>query len=120
SMLKSEREAASKTLVGPKPAKMGGDLKQFINDVKNALYCSKISSYAQGMALLAAANRTKEKGGFDFHMNLPDLPMIWRAGCIIRAAFLEEITKAFKTSPSLANLFMDDKFRAMLAEREAA
>jgi 6-phosphogluconate dehydrogenase len=120
SMLKAEREAASKALAGPKPAKMTGDLKGFINDVKHALYCSKISSYAQGMAMLAAANRTKEKGGFDFHMTLPDLPMIWRAGCIIRAVFLEEITSAFKKNPSLANLFMDEKFRAMLAEREAA
>src|SRR6185369_11016014 len=91
SMLKDERVAASNKLGGPKPAKFAGDVKQFVNDVKAALYCSKICSYAQGMALLAAANRTKEKGGFDFHMNLPDLPMIWRAGCIIRAVFLEEI-----------------------------
>jgi 6-phosphogluconate dehydrogenase len=88
--------------------------------VKAALYCSKICSYAQGMALLAAANLTKEKGGFDFYMNLPDLPMIWRAGCIIRAVFLEEITQAFKKNPSLPNLFMDEKFRKMLADREAA
>src|SRR5436305_9200221 len=120
SMLKPEREAASKVLGGPAPRPVGGELKQFINDVKDALYCSKISSYAQGMALLAAANRTKDKGGFDFHMNLPDLPMIWRAGCIIRAVFLEEITQAFKKNPSLPNLFMDEKFRKMLADREAA
>ncbi|MDB5297625.1 MAG: 6-phosphogluconate dehydrogenase, decarboxylating [Phycisphaerales bacterium] len=121
SMLKGEREAASKSLAGPKPSKLtGGDLKAFVDDVKAALYCSKISSYAQGMALLAAANRTKEKGGFDFHMTLPDLPMIWRAGCIIRAVFLEEITAAFKKNPGLANLFVDDKFRAMVAAREAA
>jgi 6-phosphogluconate dehydrogenase len=70
------------------------------------------------MALLAAANRSKEKGGFDFKMTLPDLPMIWRAGCIIRAVFLEEITQAFKKNPSLPNLFMDDKFKAMIAERQ--
>jgi 6-phosphogluconate dehydrogenase len=118
SMLKGEREAASKVLAGPQPAKMTGDLKQFINDVKNALYCSKISSYAQGMALLAAANRPKDKGGFDFHMNLPDLTMIWRAGCIIRAVFLEEITQAFKKNPNLANLFMDEKFKGMIAARQ--
>jgi 6-phosphogluconate dehydrogenase len=120
SMLKDERVAASKKLGGPKPAKFGGDVKQFVNDVKAALYCSKICSYAQGMALLAAANRSKEKGGFDFHMNLPDLPMIWRAGCIIRAVFLEEITKAFKTNPNLANLLIDDKFQQMIAARQEA
>lgn len=75
SMLKEERMAASKSLAGPAPKKMSGETKAFVNDVKAALYCSKIASYAQGMALLAAANRTKEKGGFDFNMNLPDLPM---------------------------------------------
>jgi 6-phosphogluconate dehydrogenase len=120
SMLKDERVAASNKLGGPKPAKFAGDVKQFVNDVKAALYCSKICSYAQGMALLAAANRTKEKGGFDFHMNLPDLPMIWRAGCIIRAVFLEEITKAFKTNPNLANLLIDEKFQSMIASRQDA
>jgi 6-phosphogluconate dehydrogenase len=88
--------------------------------VKAALYCSKIASYAQGMALLAAANRTKANGGFDFKMTLPDLPMIWRAGCIIRAVFLEEITQAFKKNPALPNLFVDDRFRAMVAERQEA
>ncbi len=115
SMLKDERVAASERLAGPKPAKLSADAKKFIDDVKAALYCSKICSYAQGMAALAAANRTKEKGGFDFKMTLPDLPMIWRAGCIIRAVFLEEITQAFKKNPSLPNLFMDDRFHAMIA-----
>src|SRR3712207_3980460 len=73
SMLKDERVSASEKLGGPKPVKFNGDVKQFVNDVKAALYCSKICSYAQGMALLAAANKPKDKGGFDFHMNLPDL-----------------------------------------------
>jgi 6-phosphogluconate dehydrogenase len=108
-------------LAGPQPKKLtGADLSSFVNDVKAALYCSKISSYAQGMALLAAANKPKDKGGFDFKMTLPDLPMIWRAGCIIRAVFLEEITQAFKKNPNLPNLFVDDKFRSMTADREAA
>ncbi len=120
SMLKGEREAASKQLSGPSPSKTTGDVKQFINDVKDALYCSKIASYAQGMALLAAANKTKEQGGFDFKMNLPDLPMIWRAGCIIRAVFLEEITQAFKKNPNLANLFLDEKFKQMVTARQDA
>jgi 6-phosphogluconate dehydrogenase len=53
-------------------------------------------------------------------MTLPDLPMIWRAGCIIRAVFLEEITQAFKKNPSLTNLLMDEKFTKMIADRQEA
>ena len=120
SMLKDQRVAASKTLTGPKPKKMTGDVKAFIQDVKDALYCSKICSYAQGMALLAAANKSTKDGGFDYKMTLPDLPMIWRAGCIIRAVFLEDITQAFKKNPSLINLLVDDGFNKKIAEREAA
>ncbi len=120
SMLKDERVAASKVLGGPKPKKFAGDVKAFIKDVKDALYCSKICSYAQGMALLAAANKSTEKGGFDYKMTLPDLPMIWRAGCIIRAVFLEEITKAFKENPSLANLLLDSRFKSMIDARQEA
>ncbi|HZL35669.1 MAG TPA: NADP-dependent phosphogluconate dehydrogenase [Tepidisphaeraceae bacterium] len=138
SEIKEQREAASKVLGGAQPRVIGvrcdryGPIEQFIdslypngiaqftNDVKDALYCSKICSYAQGMALLAAANMPHDKGGFDFHMNLPDLPMIWRAGCIIRANFLEEITKAFKQNPRLANLLMDRKFSEMIGSRQKA
>jgi 6-phosphogluconate dehydrogenase len=120
SMLKDQRVAASKSLKGPKPAKFAGDLKAFINDVKHALYCSKICSYAQGMAMLAAANKTVKDGGFDYKMTLPDLPMIWRAGCIIRAVFLEDITQAFKKNPSLVNLLVDENFNAKIATRQEA
>jgi 6-phosphogluconate dehydrogenase len=120
SMIKDERVAASKSLGGPQPKPFSGDLKQFVKDVKDALYCSKICSYAQGMAMLSAANKPKDKGGFDFHMTLPDLPMIWRAGCIIRAVFLEEITKAFKQNPNLPNLLMDAKFKEMISSRQDA
>ena len=120
SALKDERTAASKKLKGPKPAPISGDKQKLIDQIKAALYCSKICSYAQGMALLSAANRTKADGGHEYHMTLPDLPMIWRAGCIIRAVFLEEITKAFKDNPTLPNLLMDDKFAQMVAERETA
>jgi 6-phosphogluconate dehydrogenase len=121
SMIKDERVAAAKALGGPSPKPQSqADQKRFINDVKDALYCSKICSYAQGMAMLSAANKPRDKGGFDFHMNLPDLPMIWRAGCIIRAVFLEEITKAFKQNPNLSNLLMDAKFKDMINARQDA
>ena len=120
SMLKDQRTAASKTLAGPKPVKYSGDIKQLVQDVKDALYCSKICSYAQGMALLAAANKSVKDGGFDYKMNLPDLPMIWRAGCIIRAVFLEDITQAFKKNPDLVNLLVDENFNAKIAKRQEA
>jgi 6-phosphogluconate dehydrogenase len=120
SMLKDERVHASQQLTGPSPAKFGGDVQQFVKDVKDALYCSKICSYAQGMAMLAAANKPIEQGGFGYKMNLPDLPMIWRAGCIIRAVFLEEITQAFKKNPTLSNLLIDPKFEGMIAQRQDA
>ncbi|HMO25472.1 MAG TPA: NADP-dependent phosphogluconate dehydrogenase [Tepidisphaeraceae bacterium] len=120
SMIKNERVEASKLLTGPSPKKATGDTKQLIKDIKDALYCSKICSYAQGMALLAAANQPKDKGGFDYKIRLDDIPMIWRAGCIIRAVFLEEITQAFKKNPSLKNLLIDPKFKGMIADRQDA
>ncbi len=123
SMLKDQRVKASKLLTGPKPAgksRSGAPDKQLISDVKAALFCSKICSYAQGMAMLAAANKSVAEGGFDYKMTLPELPMIWRAGCIIRAVFLEEITQAFKKNPNLTNLLIDEKFTKMIADRQEA
>ena len=124
--LKVQRQAASESLKGPAPKKYSGDLKQFIRDVKDALYCSKICSYAQGMALIAAANRPipkdklKDPLGFGYNMKLPEIPMIWRAGCIIRAVFLEEITKAFQEQPDLANLLIHKRFAEMINTRQDA
>ena len=93
--------------------------------MKHALYCSKICSYAQGMAMLAAANAPKppegqgdrrRQFGMDYGMNLGDLARIWRAGCIIRAAFLDDITKAFQANPKLANLLLADKFKDAIVQ----
>jgi 6-phosphogluconate dehydrogenase len=126
--LKDQRVRASKELSGPAPGKQkfAGDVKQFVKDVKDALYCSKICSYAQGMALIAAANRpapkdkNKDAPGYGYGMNLPDIPMIWRAGCIIRAVFLSEITKAFQENPNLPNLMIHPRFQEMIAGRQDA
>jgi 6-phosphogluconate dehydrogenase len=129
SMLQDQRKAAEKVLPGPGAAKWTGDAKAFVNDVKAALYCSKICSYAQGMAMLAAANAPKppegkEIGGgqygMDYGMNLGDLARIWRAGCIIRAAFLDDITKAYQANPKLANLLLADKFKDAIGKNQAA
>ena len=125
--LKDERVAASQSLAGPRPSPQKGiDAKQFVKDVKDALYCSKICSYAQGMALIAAANRPTAKDkytgnpGFGYDINIPEIPMIWRAGCIIRAVFLEEITRAFREQPDLPNLLVHPRFREMIQQRQEA
>ena len=126
SALKDQRVRAAKELAGPSPKRFTGDIKQFVKDVKDALYCSKICSYAQGMALIAAANRpapkdrNKDAPGFGYGMNLPEIPMIWRAGCIIRAVFLDDIHKAFKDQPDLPNLLMHPRFKEMIATRQEA
>jgi 6-phosphogluconate dehydrogenase len=122
SMLQSERAAAEKIFPAPKSAKFTGDAKSFVNDVKAALYCSKICSYAQGMAVLAAANRPKPPAGGEldsstghaFGIRLDEMARIWRAGCIIRARFLDDITQTFRENSNLPNLLMAPKFSKML------
>jgi len=115
SMLKSQRVAASTMLNGPTSPAIKGDVKAFINDVRDALYCSKICSYAQGMSLLAAAN-----DAYHYGIRLDEMARIWKAGCIIRAVFLDEIKKAFQEEPGLANLLMATRFRQAFTPRQAA
>ncbi|MCL5946747.1 MAG: NADP-dependent phosphogluconate dehydrogenase, partial [Chloroflexi bacterium] len=74
-----------------------------------------VASYAQGMALLSAASHE-----YDFRLDLSELARIWKGGCIIRAQLLNEIQRAFQHQPSLANLLLDDQFRAQIREREQA
>jgi 6-phosphogluconate dehydrogenase len=115
SALKDERVKASRLLGGPKPTILKGDLKAFISDVRAALYCSKICSYAQGMAMLAVANKT-----YSYGIHLDEIARIWKAGCIIRAAFLDEIKKAFQEEPSLSNLLLAARFREAVNPRQDA
>src|SRR5439155_2577480 len=115
SALKEERVNASKRLTGPKPSSAGIEMKTFINDVRAALYCSKICSYAQGMAMLTAANRE-----YHYGMRLDEIARIWKAGCIIRAIFLDEIKKSFKEEPALANLLLSGRFREAINSRQAS
>jgi 6-phosphogluconate dehydrogenase len=105
---KSERVAAAKILKGPKPA-FSGDRTQFIDDVEQALYASKIVSYAQGFALMNAM--AKESG---WKINNGAMALMWRGGCIIRSVFLGKIKEAFDRNPSLANLLVDPYFAAEL------
>jgi len=115
SALKDQRVKASAQLAGPQPSVMKGDIKAFTNDVADALYCSKICSYAQGMAMLSAADKE-----FKFGLHLDEIARIWKAGCIIRAVFLDEIKKAFKEEPGLANLLMAARFTDAVGQRQTA
>ena len=104
SAIKDERVNASKVLSGPKPV-FTGDKKAFINDLKNALYASKIISYAQGYELMRAAALE-----YGWKLNYGGIALMWRGGCIIRSAFLEKIKYAFDKNPNLTNVLLDPFF----------
>jgi len=114
SSYKQERVAASKEISGPS-GKYEGDTKKFINMVRDALYCSKICSYAQGMALLYKASQE-----FNYNLNLGEMARIWKGGCIIRARFLNKIKKAFDENPSLPNLLLAPEFKQTILDRQDA
>ncbi len=113
SSLKDERVAASKILSGP-AIKFEGDKKQFINDLRDALYASKIVSYAQGYALMAEA-----AGEYGWHLNYGGIALMWRGGCIIRSAFLDKIKEAFDANPQLTNLLVAPFFKNTMEESQA-
>ena len=98
---KEERRIASQVLAGPSPT-FTGDREGVIGRVKNALYASMIATYAQGLALLRRASAT-----YGYDLDLEAVARIWRGGCIIRAALLEDIRSAYKTDAKLPNLLMD-------------
>jgi 6-phosphogluconate dehydrogenase len=104
SALKTERVAAAKILSGP-GGKFAGNATEFVEMIRQALYASKICSYAQGFQLLSAANQ-EYKWGLQFG----SISSLWRAGCIIRARFLSKIKEAYERDPSLPNLLLDPYF----------
>ncbi len=112
SSLKEERIAASAQLPGPETATFEGDRQELIDATRDALYASKISAYAQGMALLRQASDE-----YDYGLNLGEIAAIWRSGCIIRARFLNHITDAYNRNPALTNLLLDEEFRAAVTKR---
>ena len=114
SALKDERVNMSKIYSGPK-GKFSGDKKQFIEDVRQALYASKIISYAQGFMLMRAA--AKE---FNWELDYGSIALMWRAGCIIRSRFLNDIKKAYDKNPELENLLFDDFFKKEITNAEAS
>lgn len=114
SALKEEREAAAKVLTGPQP-QFNGDRQAFVEDIRRALYAAKIVSYAQGYALMRAASET-----YGWNLNYGGIALLWRGGCIIRSAFLEEIKKAFDRDPELTNLLVDPFFKSQLDRCQAS
>lgn len=110
---KEERVAASKILPQPEIPKFTGDREQLVRAVHDALYASKIVSYAQGMELLGAASAT-----YHWNLNFGDIATIWRGGCIIRARFLNRITEAYARNPSLHNLLLDSYFTNIIAQTQ--
>jgi 6-phosphogluconate dehydrogenase len=106
SAMKDERTVASKVLPGPEQQKFSGDAEKFIDAIGNALYASKICSYAQGMALIHAGSLK-----YNWKIDLAETARIWKGGCIIRAQFLNRITQAFRRQPDLPNLLIDSDFR---------
>ncbi|HUW19122.1 MAG TPA: decarboxylating NADP(+)-dependent phosphogluconate dehydrogenase [Sedimentisphaerales bacterium] len=114
SSLKQERVAASGVLKGPK-AKLAGDKKRFVNDLRKALYASKIVSYAQGYQLMRAAAREH-----NWNLNYGGIALMWRGGCIIRSVFLGKIKEAFDKNPRLENLLLDPFFKDAVEKCQAS
>jgi len=115
SALKEERIGASKILQGPEPKPVVGERAAFIEDVRRALYCSKIISYAQGYMLLKAA--AKENG---WNLNMGGIALMWRGGCIIRSRFLGKIKEAFDKNPGIEKLLLDSFFFTVLNNYQAS
>jgi 6-phosphogluconate dehydrogenase len=115
SSFKKERVAASKVLSGPDPRSISVDKARLIEQVRDALYAAKVCSYAQGMALLRLASEEHQ-----WNLQLSELARIWKGGCIIRARLLDEISDAYRRDPNLANLLVDEKFRADVDARQGA
>lgn len=114
SAVKDERTAAADILKGPAPEPFSGDRAAFIDAIRDALYCSKICSYAQGFQLMREAQKE-----YNWQLNFGEIAQIWRGGCIIRAGFLQKITEAFALNPDLANLLLDPYFRSTLEKADA-
>lgn len=113
SAMKDERVAASKVLNGP-AVKFTGDRKAFVEDLKNALYASKIISYAQGYTLMRSAAKN-----YGWNLNYGGIALMWRGGCIIRSVFLGKIKEAFDNDPNITNLLLDPYFKTAIENAQA-
>jgi 6-phosphogluconate dehydrogenase len=114
SALKDERVAASRVLAGPEQ-QPAPDQAEFVEQVRQALFASKIAAYAQGFQLMKLA-AAENKWALDFG----SIAMMWRGGCIIRAAFLDDIKVAYDAAPELGNLLLAPHFSAIMASHQGA
>jgi len=114
SALRDQRATASRTLAGPKPGARPLP-ESLVEDIRKALYASKVVAYAQGFEQMAAAART-----YEWQLEMGTLARIWRGGCIIRARFLNRITEAYAEQPELVNLLLAPYFRDAVAEAQDA
>jgi 6-phosphogluconate dehydrogenase len=113
SSLKDDRVEASHLLSGPTPH-FSGDKHAFLNDLRDAVYASKIVSYAQGFLLMREAAKT-----FKWNLNYGAIALMWRGGCIIRSKFLGKIKEAYDKKPTLSNLLLDEFFREKILNAQA-
>jgi len=114
SSMKEQRVAASKILPAPEVAAFTGDRQALIDAVRDALYASKIVSYAQGLDLLGTAGKY-----YGWSLNFGDIATIWRGGCIIRAHFLNRIKEAYERNPNLENLLLDPFFTDIIRKTQS-
>jgi 6-phosphogluconate dehydrogenase len=114
SAIKDERVAAAPVLPG-KVEKFQGDKKKFVDDLRQALYASKIVSYAQGYQLMRSAAKD-----YGWNLNYGGIALMWRGGCIIRSAFLGKIKEAFDGNPALVNLLLDPFFADVVNKAQPA
>jgi 6-phosphogluconate dehydrogenase len=114
SAMKEERVKASKILSGPNTT-FEGDKKEFVEKIRKALYLSKICSYAQGFAQMKVASEE-----YDWNLNLGNISMIFRGGCIIRARFLQNIKEAYDRDANLTNLLLDPYFKEIVESYQEA
>ena len=114
SALKDERVAASRILKGPATARLTGDKKAMVEDIRLGLLASKIVSYAQGYMLMREAAREHK-----WNLNYGGIALMWRGGCIIRSAFLGRIKEAYDKNPNLTNLLVDDYFKSVIDRCQA-
>lgn len=112
SAIKEERVEASRILKGPKIS-FKGDKKTFLNDIRDALYASKIISYAQGFMLMRQAD-----ADYHWNLNFGGIALMWRGGCIIRSRFLGKIKEAYDKNPNLVNLMLADFFKTELEKSQ--
>jgi 6-phosphogluconate dehydrogenase len=114
SAMKEARVRASKVLTAP-PSESMSDPEEFIEQIRQALYASKICSYAQGFVQLQAA-----AAEYDWPLNYGDCALLWRGGCIIRAVFLDRIKQAFDADPKLENLLLAPYFTQACSKAQLA